>query len=174
MAKKKKVNPHRIPLPKNAFNKDAIIEAAMIDDMTHAWLLVAEPLLEEGYDLVHLAETVYDYIKSGGKRTYLDYHLRRAHEILNIPLVSLETDWVKSSVDIEAYKRRVDRAVLDNALCIVYLGLEKTVDKEALQKVFFCADLTRAELEHGLTSFEELRKGLLEKGSTIDTIDSEL
>ena len=38
---KKRVNPRRIPLPKNAVDKDAIIEEAMKDDMTHGWLLVA-------------------------------------------------------------------------------------------------------------------------------------
>ena len=30
---KKKVNPRRIPLPRNAINKDAIIEEAMKDDI---------------------------------------------------------------------------------------------------------------------------------------------
>ena len=37
---KKKVNPRRVPLPKKAIDKDAIIEEAMKDDMAHVWLLV--------------------------------------------------------------------------------------------------------------------------------------
>lgn len=45
---KKKVNPRRIPLPKNAINMDAIIEEAMKDDMAHAWLLVASALVDMG------------------------------------------------------------------------------------------------------------------------------
>ncbi len=67
---------------------------------------------------------------------------------------------------LEIVPRMHSKTHHDNALCIVYLGLEKTIDKEVLQKVFFYADLTRAELEHGLTSFEALRKGQLEKGFT--------
>ena len=59
---KKKVNPHRIPLPRNAINKDAIIEEAMKDDMAHAWLLVAGPLLDRGYDLPPLADAVSAYV----------------------------------------------------------------------------------------------------------------
>jgi len=47
---KKKVNPRRIPLPKNAVDKDAIIEEAMKDDMAHGWLLVASALTDLGYD----------------------------------------------------------------------------------------------------------------------------
>ena len=48
--RKKKVNPHRIPLPKNALDKDAIIEETMKDDMAHGWLLVASALSDLGYD----------------------------------------------------------------------------------------------------------------------------
>ena len=60
---KKKVNPRRIPLPRNAINKNAIIEEAMKDDMAHAWLLVAGPLLDRGYDHPPLADTVSAYVK---------------------------------------------------------------------------------------------------------------
>ena len=59
---KKKVNPRRIPLPRNAINKEAIIEEAMKDDMAHAWLLVAGPLLDRGYDLLPLADAVSAYV----------------------------------------------------------------------------------------------------------------
>jgi hypothetical protein len=45
--KKKKVNPRRIPLAKSAVDKDVIVEEAMKDDMSHAWLLVASSLVEQ-------------------------------------------------------------------------------------------------------------------------------
>ena len=35
----------------------------MKDDMSHAWLLVAGPLLDRGYDLPPLADTVSAYVK---------------------------------------------------------------------------------------------------------------
>ena len=40
-----------------------IIEEAMKDDMSHAWLLVAGPLLDRGYDHPPLADTVSAYVK---------------------------------------------------------------------------------------------------------------
>ena len=65
---KKKTNPRRTPLPRNALNKDAIIEEAMKDDMAHAWLLVAGPLLDRGYHLPPLAEAVSAYVNSSNPK----------------------------------------------------------------------------------------------------------
>ena len=45
-------------------NRDAKIEEAMKDDMPHAWLLVAGPLSDMGYDLPPLADTVGACVKS--------------------------------------------------------------------------------------------------------------
>lgn len=45
--KKKKTNPRRIPLAKKNVNKDILLEEAMQDDMTHAWLLVANTMVEQ-------------------------------------------------------------------------------------------------------------------------------
>lgn len=52
---------------------------------------------------------------------------------------------------------------LDTALCVIYLGLERKINAEKLKRIFFIADLTRAELEHGLTTFEELEQELLSR-----------
>ena len=63
---KKKVNPRRIPLPKNAVDKDAIIEEAMKDDMSHGWLLVASALSDLGYDNIsELSDAVNRFIETG-------------------------------------------------------------------------------------------------------------
>ena len=64
--RKKKVNPHRIPLPKNAVDKDAIIEESMKDDMAHGWLLVASALSDLGYDNIsELSDAVNRFIETG-------------------------------------------------------------------------------------------------------------
>ena len=171
MAKKKKVNPRRIPLSKDAINKDAILEEAVKDDLTHAWLLVAQPLLDAGYDLLPLSKTVYDYLKTERKKSNLEYNLKRVHTILKFPFLSLDIRRIKSSVDLEAYKRRVAQVALNNALCIVYLGLETVIPADDLERIFFSADLARAELEHGLTSYDELKKALVEQEFTINEIE---
>ena len=63
---KKKVNPRRIPLSKKAINKDAIIEEAMQDDMTQAWLLVASALVDRGYENIsELSDAVNRFVETG-------------------------------------------------------------------------------------------------------------
>ena len=159
MAKKKKVNPHRIPLPKNAINKDKIIEDAMKDDMYHAWLLVIGPLLDAGYELIPLADTVNRYIRFNGGNGR-DHEMDRAHSVLGFPSWLLDPSRIKSPVELEAFKRKMEQVAVDTALCVIYLGLEKTIDTAELKKIFFSADLTRAEIEHGLISYEELELNL--------------
>ena len=138
---KKKVNPRRIPLPRNAINKDAIIEEAMKDDMAHAWLLVAGPLLDEGYELAPLAEAVNTHIdKTAGAKDKAS--LRRAEAALHITQPRLDADQVRSPVELEAFKKKVRRVAINTALCVVYLGLEKLIPAETLNRIFFSADLT--------------------------------
>ena len=79
---KKKVNPRRIPLPRNAINKDALIEEAMKDDMAHAWLLVAGPLLDRGYDLTPLADAVSAYVNKNTDKPANRAMLARAEKAL--------------------------------------------------------------------------------------------
>ena len=112
---KKKVNPRRIPLPKNAVDKDAIIEEAMKDDMSHGWLLVASALSDLGYDNIsELSDAVNRFIETGsalddetkniqGKaawssKEHRDAEIRRARSILGIPNTPLNADKVKSPV----------------------------------------------------------------------------
>lgn len=172
MSKKKKVNPRRIPLSKNSFDEKALLNDAMKDNMTHAWLLVAEQLHEAGYDITALSEAVFEYMKKGISSEDMSYDLKRAYATLGFQFVSLDISRVKSPVELEAYKRKLDRVVLDNSLSIVYLGLEKDVKQDDLKKIFFNADLTRAELEHGLTSYDELKNNLVNRDYTLDVIEN--
>ena len=104
---KKKVNPRRIPLPRNAINKNAIIEEAMKDDMAHAWLLVAGPLLDRGYDLPPLADAVSAYVNKNTDKPANRAMLARAEKALGYSRPNLDTRYVKSPVELEAFKRKV-------------------------------------------------------------------
>ena len=159
MAKKKKVNPRRVPLAKNAINKEEIVREAMENDMVHAWLLLAGPLLDEGYELTPLADAVNTYIRRSGDKNE-SYELRRAQAELGFPLIRLDTSRVKSPVELENYKRRVQRLALDTAICVLYLGMEKKIEPNKLKMIFFSADLTRAEIEKGINSYEDIEREL--------------
>ena len=79
---KKKVNPRRIPLPRNAINRDTIIEEAMKDDMAHAWLLIAGPLLDRGYELPPLGDGVSAYVNRNTDKPTNRAVLTRVEKVL--------------------------------------------------------------------------------------------
>ena len=186
---KKKVNPRRVPLPKKAIDKDAIIEEAMKDDMAHAWLLVASALLDMGYkNISELSDAVNRYIETGstldsesqnlqGKaawrlKEHRDAEMRRAREIIGIPNMRLNSDKIKSPVELEAFKRKVRHVALQTALSVIYLGLEATrqFSLDELKKIFFSADLTLAEIESGVNSFEQIERELLNRMVSIELV----
>ena len=141
---KKKVNPRRIPLPRNAINKNAIIEEAMKDDMSHAWLLVAGPLLDRGYDLPPLADAVSTYVNKNTDKPTNRVVLAKAEKALGYEKPRIDPSHVKSPVELEAFKRKVWRVAMETSLCIVYLGLEGQISEDELKDIFFSADLTLA------------------------------
>ena len=179
---KKKVNPRRIPLPKKAIDKDAILEEAMKDDMEQAWLLVASALADRGYENIsELSDAVNRFVETGsaqdaeiqnmqGKtawrmKEHRDAEMRRAREIVGIPDLRLNPDKIRSPVELETFKRKVKRVALYTALTVVYLGLEATgqFEMEELKRVFLSADLTMAEIESGVNSFEQIERDLLNR-----------
>ena len=167
---KKKVNPRRIPLPRNAINRDAIIEEAMKDDMSHAWLLVAGPLLDRGYELAPLADAVSAYVNRNTDKISNRAALAGAEEVLGYSRPSLDTRHVKSPVELEAFKRKVWRVAIETALCVVYLGLEAHIGEDELKDIFFSADLTLAEVEKGLTDFDALQREILTRAGEMGKV----
>ena len=120
------------------------------------------------------------FIKKGflhGKQRYGDKNkskeLDRAQAAVGLPLLQLDPCRIKSPVELENFKRKVEKVALDTALCVVYLGLEKKIDAEELKGIFFNADLTRAEIEHGLTSFDELERDLLSRTTELGRISND-
>lgn len=91
--------------------------------------------------------------------------MRRAREIVGIPDLRLNPDKIRSPVELETFKRKVKRVALYTALTVVYLGLEATgqFEMEELKRVFLSADLTMAEIESGVNSFEQIERDLLNR-----------
>ena len=52
---------------------------------------------------------------------------------------------------------------MHTALCVIYLALERLIDKDELKEIFFSADLTLAEVEHGIANFDAIKKDILER-----------
>ena len=167
---KKKTNPRRTPLPRNALDKDAILEEAVKDDMAHAWLLVAGPLLDRGYELPPLADAVSAYVNNATPKDD-KAAMTRAEAALGIKKMHLDPDRVKSPVELEAFKKKVWKVAMHTALCVIYLALERLIDKDELKDIFFSADLTLAEVEHGINSFDEIQREILSRVGDVGIVE---
>ena len=155
---KKKVNPRRIPLPRNAINRDAIIEEAMKDDMSHAWLLVAGPLLDRGHELPPLADAVSAYVNRNTDKPTNRALLTRVERALGFSKPRIDPSHVKW------------RVAMETSLCIVYLGLEGQISEDELKDIFFSADLTLAEVERGLTDFDTLQREIVSRAGEMGKV----
>jgi len=140
------------------------------DDMAHAWLLVAGPLLDRGHYLPPLADAVSAYVNSA---TLKDNKaaMARAEAALGIKKMHLDPDRVKSPVELEAFKKKVWRVAMHTALCVIYLALEERIDKDELKEIFFSADLTLAEVESGINSFDEIQRELMVRAGDMGMIE---
>ena len=167
--RKKKVNPHRIPLAKSEIDKDAILSEAMKDDMYHAWLLVVNAILEQEQipksDIPALADTVNKYISSVSfHHKSKEDEMKSAEQLMGIRGMpeNLNPDTIKSPIELARFKEKVSKVATHTALCVVCLGLEATgrFQAEDLRRLFFNVELTLAEIDSGLNSFSDIEKHL--------------
>ena len=160
---RKKLNPKRIPIAKREINTEKIVEEAMKDDMAHAWLLVTGPLLSyiSIDELGEMADAVNRFIKKGSESGKND--LARISEIVQTKKPRVDPSGIRSAVDLEKFRKKVERIALHTGLCVVCLGLESTgrFSNEDLKQIFFSADLTLAEIESGVNSYDEIERELL-------------
>jgi hypothetical protein len=139
-------------------------------------------LADRGYENIsELSDAVDRFVETGsaqdaeiqnmqGKtaqrmKEHRDAEMRRAREIIGIPDMRLNPEKIKSPVELEAFKRKVKRIALYTALSVIYLGLEATgqFEMEELKRIFLSADLTMAEIESGVNSFEQIERDLLNR-----------
>ena len=167
--RKKKVNPHRIPLAKSAVDKDAILSEATQDDMYRAWLLVVNAIIEQGQipvkEIPALADTVNKYISSAAFQGKVkEGELRRAEKLMGLSNahMNLNPDMIRSPIELIRFKEKVFKVATSTSLSVICLGLEATgrFHKENLRQLFFNVDLTLAEIDNGINSFEKIEKSL--------------
>ena len=180
--KTKKVNPRRIPLPKREISQEAILEEATKDDLYQAWLLVFHALMEleliPFHEIPDMTERVNLYIRNSDKDKNRREESKRAERMMGIPFPKMHIgiDSIRSAVELEAFKRKVKKIAIYTALSVLYLGLESTgrFHEKDLQRVFFHADLTVAEIDHGIVSYKELDDYLANCGIQIERESDDL
>ena len=183
--KKKKLNPRRIPLSKSQINTDDILDEATKDDIYHAWLLIVHSLLE--LELIPLNEiaALADSVNRGFsspqyKHSALPMHrkqssllpgykagdaeMARAEQLMGIPIPydRLNPDHIHSPVQLEAFKKKVKAVAIHTSLCVLCLSLEASgrFTASELRRLFFDVDMTMAEIERGVNSYDGIAEAL--------------
>ena len=155
---KKKVNPRRIPLGKAAIDTKQIIQDAMQDDMKHAWYLVASALLEtelaKPEEIPDLFDECNRYSRTANA---VMSKLGHAEEITGRKRPArLDSNHIKSQVELDKYRKNVEKMALHTSLCVICLGLEKRFSSEELKRLFLVENLTEAEIDSGHLDYNQL------------------
>ena len=164
-------------MAKSQIKNSEILEEATKDDMFHAWLLVLNALIDQDKinkeEIPELVNCVNRYMQ---RTTYAqnekDKNLRRAVHLMGIPCPydHISPDGVKSTVELQAFKKKVHKVAMHTALSVVCLGMDSfgKYDSEEIRSIFFNVDLTLAEMEHGMTSYSELYEHLENRGIVLE------
>lgn len=77
----------------------------------------------------------------------------------------LDLSKVNSQVGLESFKKKLNWTAIRTALGVICLGLEATgqFTEDELKKLFLNVDLSLAEVESGLTSYEAIKRDLLNR-----------
>ena len=69
---------------------------------------------------------------------------------------------IRSPIELIRFKEKVFKVATSTSLSVICLGLEATgrFHKENLRQLFFNVDLTLAEIDNGINSFEKIEKSL--------------
>ena len=177
MAKRKRVNPRRVPLGQAArhgvfHQKEQILQEASSDNIIFAWLLVLHSMLFQEAataDEMRLAWDTVDHSETRECLSNHDIHQAEAVTGLKLPHPGLEIQAIRSEGEADAFRRKARENALYLALFSVALALRQSGRYEPAQikRIFFNAVLTLAEIESGHTGFDQLLQEIEENAESI-------
>ncbi len=148
----------------------------MKDDMYHAWLLVANSLIDLELAQPSQIQNICDSVEQFARKEAHKEEMKRADELMGIrPMPRLDASRVTSTVELAKFKKKVERVALHTSLSVICLGLEATgrYSDMDLRRIFMSADLTQAEIDAGGESYDNLERILLNQMVKIE-LDEEL
>jgi len=172
MSKKKRTNPNRIPIALGKIDRNELLASVSHDNMYYAWLLAIPALMQqEGFTsekIIELWDAVNEYVSSPdlkGERLMRELSAIEKGINCHAPYPSVPIEDIRSKADLESVRRKLKKNAIYTAICMILVGLRATqaFDFELLGRVYFNADLTLAEIEHGYTSYGDLRNWAIEQ-----------
>ena len=166
----KRINPHRIPIARTDVNIDALIAEANQGTLYHAWLIVFLCLLEQEnltHDEAIIAwNAVNDYNSVPKRLEHMD--VAKAEELtgITIPHKDIYVNKIQSAADLDKIRQTLKRSAMGVAFGTIGLGFyyRGHFTEDRIKRIFFNADLTLAEIEQGIISYEKISEELLTYG----------
>ena len=161
-------------MAKNAVNIDEIITEANQDNLYYAWLIVLPNILEQElstYDeVIGMWEAVKAYNRA--QRKLSDSDIKRAEELtgFHIPYKNLDVGNIRSVADLKKVREKMRMNAMGLAFGTIGLGLyhESHFPADSIKRIFLNADLTLAEMERGVNSYEKLSAKLNSYGIRLE------
>ena len=166
MAKRKRTNPSRIPVSIDKIDRHELIASVIHGNMYYAWLLIIPVLIQqEGVPVkrvIELWDVVNDFVSAPdfvGERLNQELYGLEREISSHAPYPSIPFDSIRTLADLEAVRRKLKKNAIYSAICMILAGLHSTgeFDSKLLRRIYLNAELTLAEIEHGSTSYDELR-----------------
>lgn len=163
MAKKRKMNPRRIPISNDEKNQNKIVEEAMHNDMLYAWLLVANSIIGLNLMTPDELQELSVLVNLNLQKKFDTMDLIHAEDLMGISYhPNLQKTKVQSPFDLEKLKKKIRKIALYTALSVICLGINESgkFTKDDIRNIFFDVDLTIAEIENGINSYDQLKEQL--------------
>lgn len=179
MTKKRRVNPHRIPLRKGTYDSTSLLYEEMHQNLYYAWLLVIHTLLEQEIATQERVKEIWLAMDDGmiayKLTTSQVYH---ASDLLKMsePYPNLERAPLKTEADVVSFRKKAHKQAVFLALCSLSLALEKLgcLSEHDFHKILTNIPLTLAEIESGYMSYEKLEEEVRNHGLYLIIGDNEL
>ncbi len=172
----KRTNQNRIPLSADAINIQKIIDEANTGNMYRAYLLLTTVLIEQegaaADRIIELWNAANQYADSYlAKLSDTSPAVREIEQVIGLhtPYPHIDFSAIRSQGDLVVAKRKLKRNALHAAFCTIALGFRATrqFTDDQLRLMFLNADITLAEVECGMTSFDKLQSAIQAHGIVI-------
>lgn len=169
MTKKKRVNPHKIPLKKNTYDAKSLLYEEMHENLYFAWMLIIHTLVEQNIASSDKVREIWLALDDSLITYKLSqYQISYASNLLKTPepYPNLEIAQIRSEADVASFRRKARKEAIFLALCSLSLAFEKSacLSKNLLQKTFLNISLSLAEIDGGYMTFEKLNEDLCNHG----------
>ena len=183
MAKRKRTNPKKIPVTVGDIDRHELIASVSHGNMYFAWLLMIPVLFQqEGISreqILSLWDVVNNYVSDSsflGAR--LNNELHAIEEIIGAkaPYPSIPFDRIRTKGDLESVRRKLKKNAIYTAICMILIGLNTAggFDTATLRRIYTNTDITLAEIEQGINSFENLQRWAQSNGFAISEEQDEM